>query len=195
MSNVTDIDGNQYDVVRIGTQFWTVQNLRTTRYNDGTPIALVTDNTEWSRLSTGAYCFYTNATDSAYQRKWGTLYNWYAVNTGKLAPAGWHVPTDAEWNILATFCGKAVAGSKLKTKTGWSYYGNGTDDYSFSALPGGYCDYYGGFYGLSSSGFWWSATEYDASTAIYRYLTYNGSNLGRGNHSKTYGYSVRLVRD
>jgi uncharacterized protein (TIGR02145 family) len=196
MSNVTDIDGNQYDVVKIGSQSWTVQNLRTTRYNDGTAIVLATDNTEWSNKGAGTYCFYDNSTDSAYQQKWGALYNWYAVNTGKLAPAGWHVPTDAEWNTLSTYCGgDAIAGIKLKVKTGWYNGENGTDEFRFSALPGGYRNSYGYFNSQSYGGYWWSATEYDASNAYYRCLGYNDSGPDRSSNYKTLGFSVRLVRD
>jgi uncharacterized protein (TIGR02145 family) len=190
-----DFDGNKYDVVRIGSQFWTVQNLRATKYNDGTAIPLVTDNKEWY-LSTGAYCFYNNSTDSAFQQIWGALYNWYAVNTGKLAPAGWHVPTDAEWSTLATFCGGGdVAGNKLKAKTGWASGGNGTDGYSFSALPGGYRHNLGNFNSQSSNGYWWSATEDAASHAVNRHLYYNYSYLYRSGDDKSNGFSVRLVRD
>jgi uncharacterized protein (TIGR02145 family) len=192
MSKVTDIDGNQYDVVKIGSQSWTVQNLRTTRYNDGTAIGAYT---EWPKMYTGAYWFYNNSTDSVYQQKWGALYNWYAVNTGILAPAGWHVPTDADWSTLSTYCGDAVAGSKLKAKTDWSSGGNGTDDYSFSALPGGYRNDDGNFNNQSNFGFWWSATENGASFAYYRTLSYILSNLLRLSLNKSYGFSVRLVRD
>ena len=102
--NVVDIDGNVYHTVTIGTQVWMVENLKTTRYNDGTAIPLVTDGTAWAALTTPGYCWYNN--DSAtYKNTYGALYNWYAVNTGKLAPTGWHVPTDSEWTVLTTYLG------------------------------------------------------------------------------------------
>ena len=100
---VTDIDGNVYHLITIGTQVWLVENLKTTRYNDGAPIPLVTDSAAWSLLTTPGYCWYNN--DIANKNPNGALYNWFAVNTGKLAPTGWHVPTDAEWTILTTFLG------------------------------------------------------------------------------------------
>ena len=108
--NVVDIDGNVYHTVTIGTQVWMVENLKTTKYNDGTAIPLVTDNTAWGALTTPGYCWYNN--DSAtYKNTYGALYNWYAVNTGKLAPTGWHVPTDSEWTVLTTYLGgQSVAG-------------------------------------------------------------------------------------
>ena len=98
----TDADGNVYHTVTIGTQTWTVENLKTSKYNDGTKIPLVTDGTTWGNLTTPGYCWHNNdaATNKA---TYGALYNWYAVNTGKLAPSGWHVPTDAEWTTLENY--------------------------------------------------------------------------------------------
>jgi uncharacterized protein (TIGR02145 family) len=192
----TDFDGNKYDVVRIGTQFWTVQNLRTTKYNDGTAIPLVTSDAEWANMNTDAYSFYDNATDSAYQKKWGALYNWYAVITEKLAPAGWHIPTDAEWTTLSNYLGgDAVAGKKLKATSGWYSGGNGTDDYNFSALPCGFRNYDGSYSYQGHYGYWWSATADDASRAWGRGLGHDRENLDRGSSHKQDGFSVRLLRD
>ena len=98
---VEDIDGNVYNTVRIGDQVWTVENLRVTRFNDGTPIPHITDDNQWGNLSTPAYCFYDNS--SANGDKYGALYNWHAVNTGKLAPYGWRVPTYDDWKILRNY--------------------------------------------------------------------------------------------
>ena len=97
-SSITDTDGNVYTSVAIGTQVWMVENLKTTKYNDNSAIPLVTDNTAWGNLSTSGYCWYSN--DIANKTAYGALYNWYAVNTSKLCPTGWHVPIDAEWKIL-----------------------------------------------------------------------------------------------
>ncbi len=110
----TDKNNNNYTVVKIGNQTWMAENLKTTRFNDGTPIPLVSDNTTWSTLSTPGYCWYNN--DSVNFKDFGgALYNWYAVNTAKLAPPGWHVPTDAEWTTLTNYVGGLdVAGGKLK---------------------------------------------------------------------------------
>jgi len=99
--DVKDADGNVYQSVRIGSQVWTVENLKTTKYNDGTAIPNVTDSTEWIELTTGSYCYYANNPDN--KAKYGALYNWHAVNTGKLAPEGWRVPTDAEWDTLKNY--------------------------------------------------------------------------------------------
>jgi len=99
--DANDIDGNVYHTVIIGTQIWMVENLKTTKYNDGTSIANVTDNVEWIGLTSPAYCWYNNYT--SYKTQFGALYNWYAVNTGKLAPTGWHVPSHAEWTTLTNF--------------------------------------------------------------------------------------------
>ena len=96
---VTDIDGNTYKTVQIGTQTWMAENLRTTKYNDGEAIPYVTDNSVWVKLETPAYCYYNN--DISNKKMFGALYNWYTVNTGRLCPSGWHVPTDAEWTTLA----------------------------------------------------------------------------------------------
>ena len=212
---ITDIDGNNYCIVTIGTQTWTAENLRTTKYNDGTDIPHVTDGSVWSNLSTPGYCFYNNTTNADSKAKFGALYNWYTVNTGKLAPAGWHVPTDAEWDTLTTYLiangynwdgtttGNKV-GKSLASKTDWISSGTkgcvGNDLQSnnstgFSALPGG-CRYsFDAFGDQSDYGYWWSSTEYDASYAYNRYLGYNYEYPHRDFSGKQYGFSVRLVRD
>lgn len=102
ISTITDIDGNVYETVQIGEQAWMAENLKVITYNDGTPITLEENNTNWSNLSTEAYCWYNN--DSVNNADpYGALYNWYAVQTGKLCPSGWHVPSDSEWSELTTF--------------------------------------------------------------------------------------------
>jgi uncharacterized protein (TIGR02145 family) len=130
------------------------------------------------------------------------LYNWYVVNPNnpkRIAPAGWHVPTDADWTTLSTYLGgESVAGGNMKESgtANWSTPNTGaTNSSGFSALPGG-CRYYDGGFGYQIySGYWWSTTEYDASNAYYRGLFYTGSNLCRAGSGKGYGFSVRLVRD
>jgi len=194
---VTDADGNVYHTVKIGTQTWTVENLKTTHYNDGTAIPLVTDSVAWKNLTTGAYCWYNNS--SKYKNTYGALYNWYAVNTGKLAPAGWHVPTDAEWDTIeALLGGEAVAGGALKD-TGTVYWKSpntgATNSSGFSALPGGSRGYNGAFDGVGTNGSWWSAAADGASDACNRYLYYGSSALGRDVDDESCGFSVRLLRD
>ncbi|MGB4293792.1 MAG: FISUMP domain-containing protein, partial [Bacteroidales bacterium] len=98
---MNDVDGNRYKVIMIGNQLWMAENLRTTKYNDGTPIPLVTDNTAWSNLTSPGYCWYDN--NSTNKDTYGALYNWYTVNTGKLCPSGWHVPSDDEWTIMQNY--------------------------------------------------------------------------------------------
>jgi Bacterial surface proteins containing Ig-like domains len=216
---VNDIDGNSYTTVKIGNQVWTVENLRTTKYNDGSTIPLVNDSGEWENLTTPAYCYYNNTTSADNIAKFGALYNWYVVNTGKLAPMGWHVPTDSEWEVMQNYLvtnGYNYDGSTDTTKnkiakalaatTDW--YTNSTttgaignnlamNNYSgFSALPGGFRYFDGSFSNFGSYGFWWSATVYRDSYAWYRYLLYGSNYLLRSYiFGMKCGFSVRLIRD
>ena len=191
-----DIDGNVYQIITIGDQCWMAENLKVVHYRNGDAIPEVTDNTEWRNLTTGAYCEYDN--NSANVETYGRLYNWYAVNDSRnIAPEGWHVPTDDEWQILVDNCGgSSVAGGKLKATSGWYDDGNGTDDYGFAALPGGYryC-YYGFFYDMGSYAYFWSSTEYDSNYAWNRELYYFNAFVYRLNVNKRHGFSARLVRD
>ena len=156
---IRDIDGNAYSAVTIGTQVWMVQNLKTTKYNDGTSIPLVTDPTAWT-LGTDEYCWYNN--NAKNKTPYGALYSWYAVNTGKLAPAGWHVATDAEWAVLVAYLGgDNSAGGPLKEAgtTHWASPNAGaTNSSEFSALPGGVRSGDGTFADSSGWGYWWSST-------------------------------------
>ena len=193
-----DKDGNGYNTVTIGTQTWMAENLKTTKYNDGALITHVTNNTTWKTSTTGAYCWYFN--DEGINKPiYGALYNWYAVNTGKLCPTGWHVPTDDEWTTLTTYLGGvAVAGGKLK-EAGENHWFSpntaATNSSGFTALPGGYRFYYdGNFYMVYATGNWWSSTEALTSTAYYRSMRYDDSSASSGHDSKTFGYSVRCVR-
>jgi uncharacterized protein (TIGR02145 family) len=195
---VTDIDGNVYHTVTIGTQVWMVENLKTTKYNDGAAIPLVMDIVTWAALTTPGYCWNNN--DAAtYKDTYGVLYNWYTVNTGKLAPAGWHVPTDSEWSVLATYLGgDSVAGSKLKEvgTTHWISPNTGaTNETGFTALPGGYRNLFGAFFSIGGSGYWWSATVRDATYSWGRGIYYNGANVFRFDYYNRSGFSVRCVRD
>ncbi len=193
---VADIEGNIYHTVTIGTQTWMVENLKTTKYNDGTTIPMETNSRAWAALSTPAYCWYYNV--ATYNNTYGALYNWYSVNSGKLAPIGWHVPTNVEWNTLTTYLGGAsVAGGKLKETgtTHWSstYIGT-TNETGFSALPGGVCDNNGSFTSLGNNGIWWSSTEDVAVNAWTRSMNI-GSSVVSSSEFKTMGLSVRCVRD
>jgi uncharacterized protein (TIGR02145 family)/uncharacterized repeat protein (TIGR02543 family) len=208
---IMDIDGNVYHTVKIGNQVWTIENIRTTRYNDGKKIPNVTDSLTWSKLSTPGYCFNNNNTSASEMEKWGALYNWYAVNMGKLAPEGWHIPTDADWDTLVNYLtnsdiiiGTNKIAKLLAAKTDWATstttgaIGNDllkNNASGFLALPSGYRSNDGSFYYQGEFGDWWSNTENDASTAYYRNLSYNSSELRRGNYFKCSGFSIRLIRD
>jgi uncharacterized protein (TIGR02145 family) len=196
-AQVTDSDGNIYQTVTIGTQVWMKENLKTTKYNDGTSIPNVNDVTSWSELSTGAYCWYNN--DNSNKSTYGALYNWYTVNSGKLCPAGWHVPTDSEWTILATYAGgESVAGGKLK-ETGTTHwitpnYG-ATNETGFTAVPTGYRAYNGGFGYKTQFGYWWTLTESSSTDVWYQYMGYDNRAVGKLAGSKNYGFSVRCIQN
>lgn len=198
---MTDQDGNVYATVTIGTQTWMAENLRTTKYNDGTVIPNVTDEHNWFDLKTGAYCNYNNTINADTIATYGRLYNWYAINTGKLAPKGWHVPTDAEWTTLTDYLGgDSAASRKLREKgtTHWKCQNTGaTNETGFTALPGGYRNYsyYGQFYEVGEDCRLWSATNFTTSSAWYRFVDCNNSDVGRYGFEKTSGLSVRCVRD
>jgi uncharacterized protein (TIGR02145 family) len=195
---MTDIEGNTYKTVTIGTQTWMAENLRTTKYNDGTSIPNVTDGTAWFELFTGAYCNYDN--DPSKAAIYGRLYNWYAVNTGKLSPTGWHVATDAEWTELIEYLGgEEVAGGKLK-ETGTTHWNSpnygATNETGFTALPGGYRMFDGGaFDDVGAYGSWWSATGGNPDGAWNRYVYYYGNNVDKILDFEISGYSVRCVKD
>ncbi len=198
-SLVRDYDGNVYGVITIGTQKWMTENLKTTKYNDGTDIPLVTDGTAWSILTTPGYCWYNND-QAAYGNTYGALYNWYPVETGNLCPDGWHVPSDAEWTQLTDYLGgESVAGGKLKETgtTHWNSPNTGaTNESSFTALPGGQRSYNGAFLDIGYNGYWWSSTEDGATYAWRRDLDYGYAGVGREPpYGKKNGFSVRCVRD
>ncbi len=237
-----DPDGNVYTTVRIGSQEWTVENWRSTKYADGTPIPHVAEagerggKTGWINLTTGAYCWYNNSTnpaehakwdaywynnstDPAEHAKWGALYNWYVVdpkNPKKIAPEGWRVPADEDWDVLSDYLianggnwdgstegnkiGKALASNRGEWKSHGTPGRVGNDQSSnnssgFSALPGGGRGTSGSCGGLGTSGGWWSSTERSSTRAWYRGMIYGSGNVSRGSSSKTYGFSLRFVRD
>jgi uncharacterized protein (TIGR02145 family) len=194
---VADIDGNLYTTVTIGTQTWMQQDLKATRYNDGAPIPNVTDAAAWAGLTTPGYCWYDN--NAVYKTTYGALYNWYAINTGKLAPKGWHVPTNAEWTTLSTYLGgDGVSGGKLKEAglDHWLTPNTGaTNETGFSALANGFRSTVGFNARIEQCG-WWSATESGSSTAYDCRLVYIGSQMVRDwGYVKGCGFSVRLIKD
>ena len=188
-----DADGNVYTSVTIGTQTWMVENLKTTKYNDGADIPLVTDNTAWSNLTTPGYCWYNN--EIANKTPYGGLYNWYTASSGKLCPTGWRVPSDSDWTTLIVFLGgNSVAGGKLKETgtTHWNSPNTGaTDEFGFKYLPGGLRDTYGAIYSIGTVGDYWGTTPV-FSTGIFN----NSIEIGT-THSgfKNEGISVRCLKD
>ena len=195
-STIADIDGNVYNTIWIGGRQWIKENLKTTKYCDASSIPNVTGNDTWAGLSTPAYCWYKND-QGTYGNTYGALYNWYTVQSGNLCPTGWHVPSNAEWAALIDYVGGAsIAGTKLKATSGWYNGGNdGTDEYGFSALPGGHRDVYGTFEFEGRLGWWWSSTEDDATDAFYRHMLYDPGSVDWGSTIKGAGFSVRCVRD
>ncbi len=198
---LTDQDGNVYKTVTIGAQTWMAENLRTTKYNDGTAIPNVTNGGEWGTLTTGAYCNYDNAAGIDNIATYGRLYNWHAVSTGKLAPKGWHVPTYAEWAQLTTYLGgDSIAGGKLKETgtTHWLSSNTGvTNETGFTALPGGTRGVSDTFYDILHVGAWWSATNTTGFNAgsWYRVMHFSNSNVYSYGGYKELGLSVRCVKD
>ncbi|MBL4586299.1 MAG: PKD domain-containing protein [Flavobacteriales bacterium] len=194
---VTDIDGNTYPVVTIGGQCWMAENLRTTRYRNGVVIPLVTDSIEWITQITAAYCWYDN--DNTNEATYGKLYNWFAVvDTSRICPNGWHVPSDFEMTVLTTFLGGTdIAGGQLK-ETGTSNWespnAGATNSTGFSALPGGYRFSDGAFYYKGFNGLYWSSTK-DGSLSWFRTLNNETPESYRAALFRRSGYSCRCVKD
>jgi uncharacterized protein (TIGR02145 family) len=209
---VQDIQGNVYQTIKIGDQWWMAENLKVSRYRDSSLILKVTSDTSiWNHDTTGAYCLYSQLSNAP-----GFLYNWFAVNNARgLAPAGWHIPSDAEWKTLEMYLGMNQdeadklnfrgidEGEKMKMSgsTYWNPYGNiwSTNESGFSALAGN-CRMFDGQWGtpgdFMSTGFWWSSTLNTAQDkAWYRHLDYKKPNVFRYYGPKTYGFSIRCVKD
>jgi uncharacterized protein (TIGR02145 family) len=204
--SITDIDGNVYHSVTIGTQVWMVENLKTTKYRNGNPIPNVTDKTAWGSLTTGAYCNYdNNATNST---TYGRLYNWYTVNDSrKIAPAGWHVPTSAEITTLINYLGgEGVAGSKLR-EAGTAHWwvpikSITTNESGFTALPAGYriVEKTWDFVDINEDcTMFWSTSEVDVSNAYSLIIGWDIAGDGKSaslyGDEKYFGFSIRCIKD
>jgi uncharacterized protein (TIGR02145 family) len=195
---VTDLDGNVYNTVTIGKQVWMTEDLKTTKYRNGDPIPNVIDTAGWGKLTTGAYCNIHNK--EVRTKTFGRLYNWHTVNDLRnIAPKGWHIPTDAEWDILINYLGgKEVAGGKLK-ESGTAHwlspnYG-ATNETGLSFLPGGNRNPEGLFNVIGKIGFWWSSTESSKENASRYNLISTWPSINRDKSSKLSGFSVRCVKD
>ena len=196
METVSDYEENEYVSVKIGDQIWMSENLMTIYLNDGTPIPNVIDDGEWYNLVTPGYAWYNHDEDT-YKDDYGALYNWYTVNTGKLCPSGWHVPSDDEFITLIEYLADNVA-NKLK-ETGTTHWvspnSGATDESGFSGLPGGWRFNGGGFSGLNYYGRYWTSTEFLVIISYARLLDYGNNEFYRNNENKTTGFSVRCVKD
>lgn len=184
--------------VVIGNQIWTCSNLDVTTFRNGDVIPQVTDQAAWVNLTTPAWCYYNN--DPANGAIYGKLYNWHAVRDPRgLAPAGYHIPTDAEWTTLTSYLGgENVAGGKMKSTgtTLWSSPNTvATNESCFTGLPGGFRHNLGYYYGVGTDGFWWSSSEKDTTTAWGRSLYYGNGSAGRVYGDKESGKSIRLVKE
>jgi len=197
-TTVTDLSGNIYNVIHIEKQYWMAENLKTTKLNDSTAIPLVVDSTAWVNLTTPGYCYYNN-NETTYKDSYGALYNWYTVNTGKLCPQGWHVPSDKDWDVLTVnIGGQAVAGGKLKEigTIHWISPNQGaTDEFGFTALPGGERDYLGPFMEIGTIGFLWSTTETSVLHARNMVMSNTSATLASMSYMKAHGFSVRCLMD
>jgi uncharacterized protein (TIGR02145 family) len=195
IEKISDIDGNSYKTIVIGNQEWMTENLKTTKLNDGNPIPIITNRVNWNYLISPALCWYNNDA-STYKNEFGALYNWYAVGSNKLCPAGWHVPTLDEWKTLESFLGGSnMSGTMLKSAAPrW----DGTNSSGFSAVPGGHLEW-SQFEGISSYAEYWSATladdkKYSGTSANY-YLIQSDNNSTRSEIIvNTFGLSVRCLK-
>jgi uncharacterized protein (TIGR02145 family) len=198
---VTDIDANSYKTISIGTQVWMTENLKTTRFNDGSTIPLVNDPVIWSNLTTPGYCWYNND-EASYKNIYGALYNWYTVNTGKLCPSGWHVPTDDEWILIESFLGGGdIAAIRMKEAgfDHWKFTNSShtaNNESGFTSLPSGLRIEDGTFYGIAEENFFWASVSFcGLPGARYRTQAFDGDFNFAGCLSAKKGGSVRCVKD
>jgi uncharacterized protein (TIGR02145 family) len=197
--NLSDIQGNQYQTIRIGDQVWMAENLNVDRFRNGDRIPEAKTDEEWKRAGEKgepAWSYYDN--DPANSVRYGKLYNWFAVTDPRgLAPRGWHIPSDPEWTALTDYLGgEDAAGSRMKSTSGWKENGNGTNESGFSGLPGGFRNHDGEFYSIGGFGYWWSSTENYPNYAWYRFLYFTNGNVTRSFTRKAEeGFSVRCLRD
>jgi uncharacterized protein (TIGR02145 family) len=211
VGSVIDADGNAYGTIEIGDQIWMIENLKTTKYSDGTSIPLVTDFSDWAALSTPAYSWYNNDR-STNKETYGAIYNWFTVSTDKLCPAGWHVPSDGEWKTLEMYLGMSQVeanntawrgtneGSKLAGRAEiWSSGSLKSDSEfgssGFNALPGGQRQYNEDFRVIGDNAYWWSATEVTTDRAYARTVSYDTTTVYRYHSTKKNGNSVRCIKD
>jgi uncharacterized protein (TIGR02145 family) len=192
--------------VIIGTQEWMVENLKTSSYNDGTPIYRITSSEEWKTTESPAYCWYNNIIDKDSPK--GAFYNWYAIRTGKLTPIGWHIPSDEEWKTLETFIGMSRKnadelyfrgehlGTALKADNSWSVTYGMEDEWGFEALSAGGRNGYSGYsFDFGFGAYFWTSTHFNMEDAWCRSLVDSETTIGRHYVTKRSGMSIRCVKD
>lgn len=210
---VTDIDGNIYNTVKIGDQWWMAENLNVTHFNNGDTISFRDEDT-WYGYPYSGYCYYNN--DSTLISTYGALYNGYAVRDSRgLAPEGWHIPSEEEWNELQLYLGMRQGqidssdysgnniGFKLKSASGWNDYeqsdpeygGNGIDEVGFCALPGGWRWNYGDFFDLGEDAYFWTSTIYNDNRNWYRVINHWSHAISRDQNFISFGFSVRCIKN
>lgn len=189
--SVTDIDGNVYCTVTIGTQTWMTQNLTVTHYRNGDPIVPYSTVADWSLTTSGRqFTFNINT--------YGTYYNWYAVNDSRnIAPTGWHVASKDEWNTLYLSLGGSAAVAQMLKMGGSAWYGGGSNSSGFSALPGGFLDNYLNITGQGTDGYWWTSSFYNAGVTIngIRFLLANDNTMQLSDRNRSFGMPVRCIKD
>jgi len=212
---MTDIEGNVYNTITIGSQTWMAENLLVIKYRNGESIPTATNNSDWNALTSGAQCTYNNNLETNSIHKFGRLYNYYAVSDLRnLAPEGWHIPTDAEWTTLVNYVSNNLGTSNSVSKalaaaSDWpessvadaiGYIDQNTytllnNSSGFGALPAGIRGEYGGFNYVANYGGWWTSNANDNTTAWFRSMSFYSTNTGKNVYSKKYGLSVRCVKD
>ncbi len=200
-ATITDIDGNVYNTVTIGTQCWMKENLKASRYSNGSPIPEIEDSIVWANnyingTQTPGWSYYGQ--NNSYNADYGKLYNWYAVKDSRnVCPTGWHVPTTDEWTTLTDYLGgEMVAGGKMKEIALWQNPNTDATNISgFSGRPGGYRDENAKFHDITGFGIWWSSTEYDSGFAWHRYMHYSNGVIDRDFDEENHGVSIRCIKD
>ncbi len=194
---IRDASGNTYKSIIIGTQTWMTENLKTTKYNDGSAIPNIRDSVKWALSYSPAYCWYRN--DSTANNAYGALYSLFAVNSKKLCPTGWHIPTDTEWATLFDFLGgEPVAANKLKEPgtIHWrSSYAEVTNESGFTALPGGLRGYDGSFLSRTSYGYWWKAPIGAPNNGYTVCMSYEGGQIYAWQFIERIACSVRCIKN
>ena len=196
---LTDIQGNTYKTIGIGSQIWMAENLKTRSFKDNSPIPVILNDSIWAKLQSPGCCWYNNDSTN-YKELYGTLYNFYAVETGLLCPDGWHVPDASEWSTLGSYLGgPEIAGGKLKDyyKAYWVEPNPCLlNEYQFYALPGGErLNYNGSFSQIGVTGFWWTGTLKKDFEAYSRTMSHSDKSLGLLLNDTRRGYSVRCIKD